>query len=136
MWFFETGVTHLLGRKYQNRCWVGITETCYTFSLLRFAEICFLNYVLYKILLMVVLTLNTLVYRLVHDSAWTLSRYLVATLEALPCMRIRFSYHQIRYSLISHFIKKQLWNQWKWDYFSIFFVRLCWRKYYLVESNN
>ena len=29
-----------------------------------------------------------------------------------------------------------LWNQWKWDYFSIFFVRLCWRKYYLVETNK
>jgi len=33
MWFFETGVTHLLGRKYQNRCWVGITATWYTFSI-------------------------------------------------------------------------------------------------------
>ena len=32
MWFFETGVTYLLSRKYQNRCWVGITETWYTFS--------------------------------------------------------------------------------------------------------
>jgi len=32
MWFFETGVTHLLGRKCQNKCWVGITETWYTFS--------------------------------------------------------------------------------------------------------
>ena len=32
MWFFETGVTHLLGRKYQNRCWVGITKIWYTFS--------------------------------------------------------------------------------------------------------
>ena len=35
MWFFETVVTYLLGRKYQNRCWVGITETWYTFSELR-----------------------------------------------------------------------------------------------------
>ena len=33
MWFFETSVTHLLSRKYQNRCWVGITEIWYTFSL-------------------------------------------------------------------------------------------------------
>ena len=32
MWFFETGVTYSLGRKYQNRYWVGITETYYTFS--------------------------------------------------------------------------------------------------------
>ena len=32
MLFFETGVTHLLGRKYQNRCCVGITEIWYTFS--------------------------------------------------------------------------------------------------------
>ena len=29
MWFFETSVS---GRKYKNRCWVGITETWYTFS--------------------------------------------------------------------------------------------------------
>ena len=32
MWFFETGVTYLLDRKYQNRYWVGIIETWYTFS--------------------------------------------------------------------------------------------------------
>ena len=32
MWFFEICVTHLLGRKYQNRYWVGITETWYTSS--------------------------------------------------------------------------------------------------------
>jgi len=32
MWFFEIGITHLLGRKYQNRCWVDITKTWYTFS--------------------------------------------------------------------------------------------------------
>ena len=30
MWFFETGVTHLLDKKYQNKYWVGITETWYT----------------------------------------------------------------------------------------------------------
>ena len=35
MWFFETGVTHLLDKKYQNRGWVGITETWYIFSLYR-----------------------------------------------------------------------------------------------------
>ena len=34
IWFFEIGVTHLLSRKYQNRCWIGITETWYTFSTL------------------------------------------------------------------------------------------------------
>ena len=32
MWFFETSVTHLLGKKYKNRYWVGNTETWYTFS--------------------------------------------------------------------------------------------------------
>ena len=32
MWFFEIGVTHLLGRKYQNRCWIDIIEIWYTFS--------------------------------------------------------------------------------------------------------
>ena len=32
---FETCVTHLLGRKYQNKYWVGITEIWYTFSFFR-----------------------------------------------------------------------------------------------------
>ena len=35
MWFFETSVTHLLDRNYQNRCWVDITGIWYTFSYFR-----------------------------------------------------------------------------------------------------
>ena len=32
MWFFEIGITHLLGKKYQNRYWGGSFKIWYTFS--------------------------------------------------------------------------------------------------------
>lgn len=47
------------------------------------------------------LNLKMLLYRLVPGSAWTQLRYSVAALEDLPYTRIHFSYHQIRYSLVS-----------------------------------
>ena len=38
MWFFETNVTHLLDKKYQNKYWIGITKTWYTLSSRRLGQ--------------------------------------------------------------------------------------------------